>query len=89
MRINEIIKNMRNQRKLEKGMNWLKKKALFDQTKLLTEDLMADQQIYDKKSLIYCHSFLANDEVTLITELLIEQAKETIRTALKKQSDSQ
>jgi len=78
MKMSEIIKSFRSQRKLEKGMNWLKKR-LFAHLKNLTYDVMPDELSINGANLIYLHNYLGDEEIALITEILVADAQKELQ----------
>jgi len=82
MRINEIIKTMRNEKRLRRGMNWLKT-TLFQEYKIITEEICFENLIFNKEGMVYTHNFIADNDITTITETIIKEAKETMRKTIK------
>lgn len=82
LRFNDIINLFKNNRKLEKGSNWLKTR-LFTHTKNICEPLFTENQIYPKQYMIYLHNFLADSEVGFIMEHISQEAADELMKELR------
>ena len=81
MKMSEIIGSFRSQRRLEKGMNYLKKR-LFDHTKILTYAVFPTGMVHHAQNLVPIHNYLADQEVEVMTQVLMLEAQDDLKESM-------